>query len=308
MLVLGIDIGGTSTRALVTTVAGERVSFGSAGAGNPVTVEASVAAASLRAALRAALSDVDPRRIAAVVAGAAGASHPEPVRRAVRAAGVTCPVRVVGDAVTAFAAGTDEPAGTVLIAGTGAVAARVEGGSLTRTADGLGWILGDHGSAFWIGREAAVATANQRYDDEPESPLTRAVAAALEPGDPTGVSTVDGDAVVAAVYRREPRALAALAPLVTAHAADPRARRILDGAAGHLFATVSRVRGDGPLVLAGGVLRHCAPVREALLRRLGPRVAVSLAGAGEVGAARLAAQAVRTAPSPTPTSTSRSGP
>ena len=34
-------------------------------------------------------------------------------------------MRVVGDAVTAFAAGTGEPAGTVLICGTGAVAAYV---------------------------------------------------------------------------------------------------------------------------------------------------------------------------------------
>jgi N-acetylglucosamine kinase-like BadF-type ATPase len=284
VLVLGIDIGGTSTRALVTTVAGERVAFGSAGAGNPVTVPAPVADASLRAALAGALSHVDPRRIGAVVAGAAGASHPAPVEKALRDAGITCSVSVVGDAVTAFAAGTDETAGTVLIAGTGAVAARVEGGDLVRTADGLGWLLGDLGSAFWIGREAAVVTADQRYDDAPESSLTRAVATAL------GVSAQDGDAVVTAVYRRAPRDLAALAPLVTAAAPDPRARAILEGAASHLHATLSRVLGDGPLVLAGGVLRHSAPVREALLRRLGPHVRVSLAGPGEVGAARLAAQ------------------
>jgi N-acetylglucosamine kinase-like BadF-type ATPase len=288
VLVLGVDIGGTSTRALVTTVAGERVAFGSAGAGNPVTVSTAEATASLRAALAAALSGVDPAEILAVVAGAAGASHAEPIGRTIRDAGIGCPVRVVGDAVTAFAAGTDEPTGTVLIAGTGAVAARVEDGNLVRTADGLGWLLGDLGSAFWIGREAAVATADQRYDGTQDSPLTRAVIAALRPGDPTGVSTVDGDAVVAAVYRREPRALAALAPLVTAAAGDPVAARILDGAAAHLHTTVTRVLGDGPLVLAGGVLRHSAPVREGLLRRLGPRVRVSTAEAGEVGAARLA--------------------
>jgi glucosamine kinase len=293
VLVLGIDIGGSSTRALVTTVAGERVGFGCAGAGNPVTVAAGTAAANLTDALAAALSNVDAGDIGAVVAGAAGAANPEPVERVLRAAGITCPVRVVGDAVTAFAAGTDEPAGTVLIAGTGAVAASVDGDRLVRTADGLGWLLGDLGSAFWIGRAAAVTTADRRYDGEAESPLTRAVAAALDPGTPTGVSTVDGDAVVTAVYRREPRALAALASLVTAAAdeGDETAQRILEEAAQHLFATVSRVLAPGPLVLAGGVLRHCAPVRDALLRRLGPQVRVALAGPGELGAARLAAQA-----------------
>lgn len=293
MLVLGIDIGGTSTRALVTTVAGDRVAFGSAGAGNPVTVSEAEATASLRAALAAALSEMDPAEIRAVVAGAAGASHAEPIGQTIRAAGIGCPVRVVGDAVTAFAAGTDEPTGTVLIAGTGAVAARVEDGDLVRTADGLGWLLGDLGSAFWIGREAAVATADRYYDGGPATPLTRAVEAALGVDDPTGVSTVDGDRIVAAVYRRPPRSLATLAPLVTGAAGgDPVAARILDTAAAHLHATVQRVLGDGPLVLAGGVLRHCAPVREGLLRRLGTGVRVSTADAGEVGAARLARRLV----------------
>jgi N-acetylglucosamine kinase-like BadF-type ATPase len=292
VLVLGIDIGGTSTRALVTTVAGDPVGFGSAGAGNPVTVPEAEATANLRAALAAALSGVDPAGIRAVVAGAAGASRAEPVERTIRDAGVGCPVRVVGDAVTAFAAGTDEPAGTVLVAGTGAVAARVENGSLVRTADGLGWLLGDLGSAFWIGREAAVATADRHYDGTPETPLTRAVGAALGAGDETGRSTVDGDRIVAAVYRREPRALAALAPLVADAAGDPLATAILDRAAAHLHATVLRVLGDGPLVLAGGVLRHCGPVRDGLLSRLGPRVRVTLAGPGEVGAARVAARSL----------------
>lgn len=294
MLVLGIDIGGTATRALVTTLAGERVGFGCAGAGNPVTVPAAEASASLRDALSAALSSVRAGDIAAVVAGAAGASHREPVERAVRDAGITGPVRVVGDALTAFAAGSDEPTGTVLICGTGAVAARLRGDRLVRTADGLGWLLGDLGSAFWIGRAAAVATADRRYDDATESPLTRAVTAALEPGAPTGVSTVDGDAIVTAVYRRPPRHLAALAPLVTSAAAagDRKARDILDAAAAHLHATVERVRGEGPLVLAGGVLRHCAPVREGLLRRLGPEITTSTAGPGELGAARLARRMV----------------
>jgi glucosamine kinase len=290
VLVLGIDIGGTSTRALLAAPDLTRVGFGCAGAGNPVTVPPDQVAANLAAALRQALSDVDPGAVGAVVAGAAGAAHPGPVERAVRAEGITCPVRVVGDAVTAFAAGTDEPAGTVLICGTGAVAASVDGDRLVRTADGLGWLLGDLGSAFWIGREAAVAAANARYDSRPPTAFARAVEAALGTGRPTGVSTVDGDAVVTAVYRREPRELAALAPLVTeaAGAGDATAERILDEAAQHLVATVTRVLGPGPLVLAGGVLRHCARVRQGLLRHLGTGVPTSIALPGEAGAARVA--------------------
>ncbi|BCB81694.1 hypothetical protein Pflav_081040 [Phytohabitans flavus] len=81
-LVLGIDIGGTATRAVVTTLGGTRAGSGRAGAANPVTVPASEAAANLTAALTAALSTVDTDRIGAAVAGAAGASRPAVIQAA----------------------------------------------------------------------------------------------------------------------------------------------------------------------------------------------------------------------------------
>ncbi|MEK8110359.1 hypothetical protein NKG94_50635 [Micromonospora sp. M12] len=70
--------------------------------------------------------------------------------------GLTCPVTMVGDAVTAFAAGTSAPSGAVLIAGTGAVAARIDDRRVSRTADGLGWLLGDEARACgWACRRFA---------------------------------------------------------------------------------------------------------------------------------------------------------
>jgi glucosamine kinase len=72
--------------------------------------------------------------------------------------GLTCPVRVVSDVTVAFAAGTPEPDGTLALSGTGAVAARMRDRMPARFRDGYGWLLGDDGSGFWIGRQAVRAT------------------------------------------------------------------------------------------------------------------------------------------------------
>jgi len=293
-LVLGIDIGGTATRAVVTTLGGTRAGFGRAGAANPVTVPAAEAAANLTAALTAALSTVDSARIGAAVAGAAGASRPAVLQAAFETSGVRCPLRVVGDALVAFAAGTGEAAGSVLISGTGAVAAEIRDGHIARTADGFGWLLGDLGSGFWIGRAAATATARALYRGERPGQLVELVTAA--------VGAAAGDPFVAAVHDRPPRELSALTPLVAeaAEAGDPLALSIMDDAATHLCRTLSEVRAAGErstIVLAGGVLQHCRILYASVRGRLAaawPEAPVCVAGPGEEGAARLAARLLAT--------------
>ena len=61
-LVLGGDLGGTSTRILVAGTDGREFGRGTAGAGNPISHPAGSAEA-LGDALRAALTGVDPRRV-----------------------------------------------------------------------------------------------------------------------------------------------------------------------------------------------------------------------------------------------------
>ena len=113
-LVLGLDVGGTSSRALITTLDGARVGFGRAGAGNPVSVPLADAVASVAAAVRAALSGLDPAAVRSAVMGIAGTGRfTDPVvaaayGQAFAGLGVTVPVRPVGDVVVAYAAGTAE--------------------------------------------------------------------------------------------------------------------------------------------------------------------------------------------------------
>lgn len=287
-LVLGLDIGGTASRALVTTLDGTRVGFGRAGAGNPVTVPLPLAMANISAAVDEALSNVDRSRIRAAVIGSAGSARLQDLSFPW---GVPVAVRIVGDVVVAFAAGTTEDAGTVLISGTGAVAAHIQQAQITRVADGLGWLLGDLGSGFWLGREAARHTARALHSGR-SCPLTKLVTEA--------VGEVDPDPFVIAVHARPPRDLAELAPLVTAAAelGDPTAKAIVHEAATLLTTTVTEVREPGeksPIVLSGSVLLNSSPLRDSVHTALAnrwPTSPVLLAAPGEVGAARLAARSL----------------
>ncbi|MEU4428342.1 BadF/BadG/BcrA/BcrD ATPase family protein, partial [Actinoplanes sp. NPDC024001] len=139
-LVVGVDAGGTTSRAVVATLSGQVVGRGVAGPGNPLSAGPR-AAASIATALRQALAGVSTSAVTAGVLGLAGDSAcTDPAITAALAgawasAGLTCPWTVVGDAITAFAAGTSAPHGAVLIAGTGAVGAAVHDPGILSVSD-----------------------------------------------------------------------------------------------------------------------------------------------------------------------------
>ncbi|MFE9959066.1 N-acetylglucosamine kinase [Micromonospora sp. NPDC005299] len=304
--VVGLDVGGTSTRATALSLDGVRLGVGRAGGGNPTSHGADRAAAELLAALRAALADVDPTRVRAGVIGLAGAGRllADPQGRAAfdRAwadAGLRCPYAVHGDALVAYASGTAAPDGTVLIAGTGAIAAQVRDLRLDRTADGHGWLLGDAGSGFWLGREAVRRLLTDLDRAHPPGDLARQVLAEL-----TGTSEVaarpraTADTVVQAVTRRPPVELARLAPLVVTAARDgePTGLALVAEAAALLAESASRIRppdAAGPVVLGGGLLTGDTPLAAAVraeLARRWPDAPLHSAGDGAAAAAWLAAR------------------
>jgi N-acetylglucosamine kinase-like BadF-type ATPase len=164
-LVVGIDAGGTTTRCAVLTVNGDLVGSGTGPGANPNS--GGDTAGALTTALRAAVRGLDRSLILNGVfgiAGAGAAGRPAAVaaaRRAWRALGLRGSPAVVTDIAVAFAAGTTAAEGIVVFSGTGAGAAAVRSGAIKRRADGYGWLVGDEGSAVWLGREAvrAVLTA-----------------------------------------------------------------------------------------------------------------------------------------------------
>lgn len=302
-LVLGLDVGGTSTRALVAETDGTRRGSGHAPGANLTSHSLEHALDAISAALEEALRDVDPAHVVGAVVGSAGDRNlhvpavADAFARRWSLAGLTCEYEIRSDALVAFVAGTPAPVGTLVLSGTGAIVARAEDRDLAHIVDGHGWLLGDMGSGFWLGREAVRATLSSLDRREAPGPLGRAVLDALigpaEPGQCPRQTAAD---LVLEVHSRSPVRLSELAPLVSGHAEDDHeAGRILHEAADHLVRAVSLVRpphGDAPFVLAGSLLTHDTPLSRLLIPRLlsrWPGASVARASDATAGATWLAA-------------------
>ena len=305
-LALGGDLGGTSTRILVTDLSGHPVGRGTAGGGNatahPVTARDALAVA-LMEALAEALRGVDPGQVRAGVLGMVRGALRDPTLRAAyddawSAVGLAGRPEARSDVEVAFAAGTEAATGSVLVAGTGAVAARIEHGRLVATVGGHGWLLGDEGSGFWLGREAVRATLQALDEGSPPGTLGDAVLATLP-------DAVDGrSGLVRQAYARSPLALSSLAPLVTAahDAGDPVARGIVLAGIDHLVALFGRLPAPQPrepVVLAGALTERGTPIGHALRRHLAERqldvlsAAEPVAGAAAIARRSLVGRAAR---------------
>ncbi|MFF5258584.1 BadF/BadG/BcrA/BcrD ATPase family protein [Actinomadura viridis] len=164
---IGIDAGGTKTRCVVLTLGGATAGSGTGPGANPNS--GGDTAGALTMALREALGDLDRSYVIGGVfgiAGAGSAGRPAAVaaaRSAWNSAGLRGSPAVVTDIAVAFAAGTTAPKGIVVFSGTGAGAAVISDGTIVQRADGYGWLVGDEGSAVWLGREA-VRAALAAYD------------------------------------------------------------------------------------------------------------------------------------------------
>src|SRR5881296_3790023 len=79
-------------------------------------------------------------------------------RQARRLRGLARRVRVISDAEAAYLGALGERAGVLLLAGTGSMALGRDARGRWARAGGWGPLLGDEGSAFWIGREWLRAT------------------------------------------------------------------------------------------------------------------------------------------------------
>jgi len=286
--VVGVDAGGTSTRALAVGPDGAVLGRGRSGGANPNANPPEKAAEHVETAIREALGALDQAAASACVIGMAGtAKLTDPEVAALFSAAwdrLGLPgVRIVTDPEVAFASATPAADGTVLVAGTGSIAGRIRGRRMVTTAGGYGWLLGDEGSAYWLGREAVRRALDELSGTGSLGELSTAVLAAA--GVDAGDRKLAWRRLITVVNAEPPIRLARFAPLVST-AAD--AGPILDRAAALLAELAFATRDPGertPLVLVGSVL--AGPV--------GARVREKLAGLdvrtsadGVLGAARLA--------------------
>ena len=302
-LLLGADVGGTRSRVTVAAADGtvlaratgagfNRNSSGATGLDALVDCVAD-ALAQAQAHLQRAPGAASPpeappgmpgRVIAVLGIAGAGPAHHHEVQGTVRGA-LTArlgellaheDIHVHDDLVTAFAAGSADGDGLLLLAGTGAVAARYRGFREQARCDGMGWLLGDVGSAVWIGREVLQAAAADLDSRGPSTALTAAVTDLLEVDAAAEARRIDPrQALIAAVHRLAPAQWGSAAPLaeLAAEQGDEVAAGILDRAADALISTVDAVRteDDRTIVVAGSVIEHnqviAARVHAALTER-----------------------------------------
>lgn len=145
--VVGIDAGGTRTRALARR--GDAVIHtGIGGPGNPL----STTQAQLTRSFHDALDGCpDPVIVAVCAAGAAGDRGRGRIERLVSNRFPDATVVVAPDYVAALMA-AGPAADVVVVAGTGSIVCSRATNGAPRVSGGHGWIIGDHGSAARLGR------------------------------------------------------------------------------------------------------------------------------------------------------------
>jgi glucosamine kinase len=260
---VAVDAGGTSTRAVILDPTGHCLAYAVAGGGNPTAVGPETAAASVAASVtdalgKAELPSTQIRQVVLAMAGAGSPSVAAEVRARLAGAGLDAPMVFESDLLATFFSGTHHSDGYAVICGTGAGAIRVQDGRQIAVADGLGWLLGDEGSGFWIGHRVVRAVLADLDGRGPGTALTPLLLARLGVAAPSDTSDREPIiAVLRVLYDAPPVRLADYAPLVFEVDGDATADRILDGAAAALERTLDAVRSptvSGPVVLGGGIL------------------------------------------------------
>lgn len=154
--VLGIDAGGTKTRALLADETG-RVLGSALGGGANLKTNGELEVEKVLHAVAEEAEAQAGARADAVALGIAGADRPDDhavLRAILKRIGFKSRVVVTNDARVAFVAGSERRVGLALVCGTGSIAwGRNSRGEIARSG-GWGWHLGDEGSGFWIGMRA----------------------------------------------------------------------------------------------------------------------------------------------------------
>ncbi len=274
-LFVGVDAGGTHTRAVIATAEGRVVGTGKAGganhwsSGNPV-------AGTVSEAVARALGDSDPSRVANGVVAVAGAGATDPgigdeISSAWANLGLRCRPNLIPDVVAALASGTSSAEGLAVVAGTGSVAALISDLGVIRRSGGHGWLLGDEGSAVRLGIEGLTAVLRALDGRGPDTSLVGSLPPLLGIHDPDPVATQGK--VVSTAYGRPPSRLGELAPTVVRVAAegDPVASGIIQRAVRSIVDMARAAAGPATppvVVLAGSLLTGAEEVHGPVVAHL----------------------------------------
>lgn len=288
-IVIGIDGGGSKTRAMVADDQGQQIADveGPGSAVRPGQAErsADVIAAVVRDALAACdMTHVVPRVVCVGVAGVGREAERQALWQALMSRELADDVVVHADATIALDDAFGDGAGILLVSGTGSIAYGRSPAGTTARCGGWGPVCGDEGSGAWIGRRALSIVTAASDGREPETALVGAMLTAAQVNEVQELIPWAAEAT--------PAALASLAPAVlkTADAGDLRANALVSMAVEELVLhvrTLARTlfvdeRAAMSVALAGGLFGKRSPLRKRVEHRLKSAVPGAAVRAEEV--------------------------
>lgn len=292
-LVVGVDGGGTKTRAILANDRGDQlaevVGTGSTVRAHEVERSADVIAGVVRDVFDVAdMADQRPRVLCVGVAGAGRESERQALYDSLTARSLADEVIVQTDLAVAIEDAFGDGPGVLLIAGTGSSAFGRGPAGATARCGGWGPVIGDEGGGAWIGRRALSVVSAAADGREPETALTGALLTAAEVAEASDLIRWASDATAGK--------LATLAPVVitVADSGDLRANSILSMAveelALHVRALARKLftdeRASVPVAFTGGLLNRGSSFRKRLEHRLKTAVPGAQIQAGDVDPAR----------------------
>lgn len=269
---LGIDAGASATKWALINENGLILS------GQQEAMDGHLYRESSLARMQKVLSEIKAQikelRVDSVYMGITGVTHDGSIQNQIKLV-FDCDSQIVSDIELAYRANFSEGNGILLYAGTGSVSFAIDEEGRTHQIGGWGYLLGDEGAGYWIGRESirhALSVIESNAGRTPDSLATLVLKA---------MNASDWNSVKSFVYSQERAKIAALSAIVNmaAEKNDADAILILTKAAAHLAELVNRmdkqlVRKALPVTFTGGISNSQILYRE-LERYLRMRVTIS---------------------------------
>jgi N-acetylglucosamine kinase-like BadF-type ATPase len=231
---LGIDAGASGTKWTLINENGTVAAGVSEAMDGHLYREASVAR--MQKVLGTISSEIKGVKVESVFMGITGVTHDGSIEREISAV-FQSKSTVVSDIELAYRANFATGDGILLYAGTGSVAYAIDEKARAHKIGGWGYLLGDEGAGYWIGREAIRFTLFQIESKAEVADKSLADLILKE------INAHDWSTVKAFVYSQERSAIAALTKIVdfAATSGDSDAIAILHKAAGNLADLVNRM-------------------------------------------------------------------